>query len=68
MEPYTPGQREYVSFSGGVLVPIQITIALMRLQSIKLRTVFGTIIQALRGKDHKKVELNAAAGVERTLI
>jgi len=33
-----------------------------------LRTVLGTILQALQGKHHKKVKLNAASGVEVTLI
>jgi|GEM_PF-4013855 hypothetical protein len=33
-----------------------------------LRTVFGTRLQALQGKEYKKVELNAASGVELTLI
>ncbi|CAA9373263.1 Cyclopropane-fatty-acyl-phospholipid synthase [uncultured Microcoleus sp.] len=27
-----------------------------------LRTVFGTILQALQGKEHKKVELNVSQG------
>jgi len=33
-----------------------------------LRTVFGTILKALQGKYHRKVELNASQGVEVTLI
>jgi len=33
-----------------------------------LRIVLGTILQALQGKAHKKVELNATSGVELTLI
>jgi len=33
-----------------------------------LRTIFGTILKALEGKYHRKVELNASQGVEVTLI
>jgi hypothetical protein len=38
------------------------SVDLRAFHSTILRTVFGTILQALQGKHHKKVELNASQG------